>query len=66
MDTFKPFIAKVATGATLTAAEVLSTYGTVIAGTFTLDFGLSEITFTGLTSAEGLESQSFSPDERAG
>lgn len=43
--------------ATLTAAEVLSTYGTVIAGTFTLDFGLSEITFTGLTSAEGLESQ---------
>ena len=43
--------------ATLTAAEVLSTFGTVIAGTFTLDFGLSEITSAGLTSAAGLESQ---------
>ena len=44
-------------GAALTAADVLSTYGTVIAGTFTLDFGLSEITFLGLASSAGLESQ---------
>lgn len=44
-------------GATMTAADVLSTYGTVIAGTFVLDFGLAEISLTGLTSSAGLETQ---------
>ena len=44
-------------GATLSVADLLAAYGVVINGIFTLDFGLSEISFANLADASGLDTQ---------
>ncbi|MEO8240740.1 MAG: M10 family metallopeptidase C-terminal domain-containing protein [bacterium] len=44
-------------GAAKTAAQVIADYATVIEGNLVLDFGLSEVVFKHIASADGLESQ---------